>query len=708
MYERNINVLEMFLEKKLGYVETNNIKNNYYDYKDLVKALDDYINICNEETKAKHEYEEAVTYIENIQKTQEKVYNQNVKFEYSRNILFSDINRKVEDIEKCLVKIENALDKNKDTFKTLRKNFIQGIINLNEKERNLKKLVRPKHKIEADYKNALSLIQENYYSINPDDILLARKFVESSVDFEEEIVDKIMNNGKNEKVPFNLDAIVSATKLGLDIAQKEAENYLFMYDQTTKILGELEDDKLKIEARKKHIVDVGVKLSFLEAEKDYLVQFLDNERVTAIQGIDEHDRLMKNCCSILKDDVKQINTLYDLIIKETKRRATNKCYEELYNKSYLENIQAKEKEFIEQTSNLNYANGTIISPNYWRIDSIKAIYDNFNKSVYENYGRKFVAPDQESEQKPQILERVVERVVEKVVEKPVEKIIERIVEKPSEQITLSDNSTTQSENVQTSTQPYGRHIARFTRVKNKNILLSDALDKAKNNSKLNNNENNQGLDSSETTSFLEDNDTLEINQQKIDTFIQDMKVPDTFEEFVSDSNSNETNNIENTVSKKDKTDESLETTDSTIINESNDIDIDNDTELNQSIEQALAEIENIEIEELNEKSLEKPKKTRSTKKVKEDNTLKLEKTENNKKISKTSKIENTDNLSDESKDIEEESMFNNSKVKNEEEEIEDLESIIREAENDITKHSKKAKNIIKKMVTKKKGKYAEE
>ena len=60
MYERNINVLEIFVEKKLGYVETNNIKNNYYDYKELVKVLDEYINICNEQAKAKQEYDLAV------------------------------------------------------------------------------------------------------------------------------------------------------------------------------------------------------------------------------------------------------------------------------------------------------------------------------------------------------------------------------------------------------------------------------------------------------------------------------------------------------------------------------------------------------------------------------------------------------------------------------------------------------------------------
>lgn len=435
MYERNINVLEMFVEKKLGYVETNNIKNNYYDYKELVKVLDEYLNICDEQAKAKQAYDLAVTNIQNIQATKEKLYNQNVKFEYSRNILFSDVNRKVEDIEKCITKIEAALDKNKDTFKTLRKNFIQGIIDLNEKARTLKKISRPKNKIETDYKDALALIKENYHSINPSDIELTRKFVDSVENFEEELIEKMIKNGKNEKIPFDKDAITEAAKLGLDIAQKEAENFLFMYEQTGKILNEIENDKLKLDARKKHITDVGVKLSFLETEKEYLVQFLDNERVTAIQGEAEHSRLMKNCCKILKEDVAQFNVLYDLIVKEGKKRATNRCYEELYNKSYLENIQEKEKQFIEKTTNLDYANGTIISPNYWRIDSIKAIYENFDKTVYETYGRKFVAPsDAIPEEQPKIVERVVERVVEKVVEKPVEKIIEKVVEKPVEKI----------------------------------------------------------------------------------------------------------------------------------------------------------------------------------------------------------------------------------------------------------------------------------
>ena len=488
MYERNINVLEMFVEKKLGYVETNNIKNNYYDYKEFVKILDDYINVCNEENQAKQEYDSAVTNIQNIQKTKEKLYNQNVKFEYSRNMLFADVNRKVEDIEKCLVKIENALDKNKDAFKVLRKNFIQGIIVLNEKHRALKKISRPKNKIETEYHDSLSLLVENYHSINPDDIELARKFVEGTANFEEELIEKLLRNGKDEKVPFDKNAITAAAKLGLDMAQKEAENYLFMYEQTGKILNELENDKLKIEARKKHITDVGVKLSFLNVEKDYLVQFLDNERVTAIQGQEEHDRLMKNCCKILKEDVAQINILYDLIIKETKKRATNRCYEELYNKSYLENIQQKEQQFIEKTTNLNYANGTIISPNYWRIDSIKAIYDNFDRNVFETYGRKFVAPEEDVQEQPQVVERVVERVVEKVVEKPVEKIIERIIEKPVELVaenpefkeldTVIPNEveTSQAEESiqETNSEPQPRKIfPKFRRIKKSNQLLED-------------------------------------------------------------------------------------------------------------------------------------------------------------------------------------------------------------------------------------------
>lgn len=471
MYERNINVLEMFVEKKLGYVETNNIKNNYYDYKEFVKILDDYINVCNEENQAKQEYDSAVTNIQNIQKTKEKLYNQNVKFEYSRNMLFADVNRKIEDIEKCLVKIENALDKNKDAFKVLRKNFIQGIIVLNEKHRALKKISRPKNKIETEYHDALSLLVENYHSINPDDIELARKFVEGTANFEEELVEKLLKNGKDEKIPFDKNAITEAAKLGLDMAQKEAENYLFMYEQTGKILNELENDKLKIDARKKHITDVGVKLSFLNVEKDYLVQFLDNERVTAIQGQDEHDRLMKNCCKILKEDVAQINVLYDLIIKETKKRATNRCYEELYNKSYLENIEKKEQQFIEKTTNLNYAHGTIISPNYWRIDSIKAIYENFDKSVFETYGRKFVAPEEVQEQ-PQIIERVVERIVEKPVElvqeNPEFKDLDSVVQNQAENVQTEPSTQENSDEI-----PVRKAFPKFRRIQKSNQLLED-------------------------------------------------------------------------------------------------------------------------------------------------------------------------------------------------------------------------------------------
>ena len=480
MYERNINVLEMFVEKKLGYVETNNIKNNYYDYKELVKVLAEYLNICEEQVKAKQEYDLAVANIQNIQETKEKLYNQNVKFEYSRNILFSDINRKVEDIEKCITKIEAALDKNKDTFKTLRKNFIQGIIDLNEKSRTLKKISRPKNKIETDYKDALSLIKENYHSINPADIELTKKFIDSVELFEEELIEKMMHNGRNEKIPFDKDAITEAAKLGLDIAQKEAENYLFMYEQTGKILSEIENNKLKLEARKKHITDVGVKLSFLKTEKEYLVQFLDNERVTAIQGESEHNKLMKNCCKTLKEDVAQFNILYDLIIKEGKKRATNRCYEELYNKSYLKDIQEKEKQFMEKTANINYTNGTIISPNYWRIDNIKAIYENFDKNVYETYGRKFVAPaDSIEDEQP----KIVERIVEKIVEKPTEKVVEKIIEKPTENITQKTVQTNQKENILTekitkekqasSKENLEKTIPKFKKVQRTNQIISE-------------------------------------------------------------------------------------------------------------------------------------------------------------------------------------------------------------------------------------------
>ena len=54
---------------------------------------------------------------------------------------------------------------------------------------------------------------------------------------------------------------------------------------------------------------------------------------------------MKEACENFDVDIKQIENLYELLLRETTGKATKKAYKELYNKTYLKNIEEKEKNF---------------------------------------------------------------------------------------------------------------------------------------------------------------------------------------------------------------------------------------------------------------------------------------------------------------------------------------------------------------------------
>ena len=54
---------------------------------------------------------------------------------------------------------------------------------------------------------------------------------------------------------------------------------------------------------------------------------------------------MKEACQNFLLDIKQINNLYELIVKESTNKATKKHIKELYNKTYLKSIQEKERDF---------------------------------------------------------------------------------------------------------------------------------------------------------------------------------------------------------------------------------------------------------------------------------------------------------------------------------------------------------------------------
>ena len=164
-------------------------------------------------------------------------------------------------------------------------------------------------------------------------------------------------------------------------------------------MSEIESDNLKLDKYKKLLKNVMIKLDFIEAEKEYIISFLDNERMTAINGEKLHKQMMKEATVNFEKDIKQIKNLYDLILREIAGKASKKAYRELYNSTYLLDIEETEKSFNQEASSIKSNVGTMINTNYWRIEGIKNLYEVFNKEIEENFERDLTEfmPEEEQE-----------------------------------------------------------------------------------------------------------------------------------------------------------------------------------------------------------------------------------------------------------------------------------------------------------------------
>ena len=74
MYERNAIVLERYFEKKLGYQDTNNLKENFNNYCELLEKIEQFENEAEEEENASNEFDDISAQLVSIQQTQEKLY----------------------------------------------------------------------------------------------------------------------------------------------------------------------------------------------------------------------------------------------------------------------------------------------------------------------------------------------------------------------------------------------------------------------------------------------------------------------------------------------------------------------------------------------------------------------------------------------------------------------------------------------------------
>lgn len=398
MYERSAIVLERYFNSVFGYSSEYNLKNNFDNYCELVTKLEEFQLAYTKEQIAIQEFNDVTEGIRNLQKKQEKLYQKNANLEYSRNMLFSNVEESPEEIEKCILKIEDDIDKNNKLQIEIREKFVENIRNFNEKRNQLDTSKQNRNDAEEEYNEIFVRAQENVQNINEFNLEFARNFTGTQI--KEKLVALMIDNGKSEKVPFDTEVISNVADVSLDIAQREIECYVDMYENINRLFDEISKNAIKLDKFKKRMRNTKVKLNFLFAEKEYIVQFLDYERITAVNGKRAHKKLMEEACENFKLDVAQIDNLYELILREIATKSTKKGYKELYNKSYLLDIKEKEANFKKEKNKVNLNAGTILNSNYWRIEGIKNIYTVFYNDVSEQFGKdldEFDIPKDEDE-----------------------------------------------------------------------------------------------------------------------------------------------------------------------------------------------------------------------------------------------------------------------------------------------------------------------
>ena len=385
MYERNAIVIDRYFSEMFGYGDKNNLKNNYKNYYELIEKLEQYQESSKIEDKIMSEFDKIANEIKETQKTQDTLYKRNLKLQENRKDLFDVLDEDADSLRKKFDKIENDMNKNQEEIKANTEKFINEIAEFNEKSASRTQCGRNRRITESEYQKKLNETINNFQEINSEKVGIAKEFFKKdNKEITTAISETIIKNGEKEKVPFNRDVIEKAVKIETDIEEKTIEILCMAYDKTIRMLSEIRSDNVKVDKHKKFIKDCESKLHFLNAVKEYVILFLDNERLNVVGGEKEHRKLMEKACENIDKDIIEIQNLYELILKEITGKSTKKAYKELYNPEYLLNLEDEEKEFEKNVSKLNMI-GTIIYPDYWRVEGMRKIFDIFKTIITENY-----------------------------------------------------------------------------------------------------------------------------------------------------------------------------------------------------------------------------------------------------------------------------------------------------------------------------------
>lgn len=386
MYERNAIVIDRYFSSVFGYDKKSNLKNNASNYFELVGILEKYQEASERENDVMAEYEKIASKIKEIQRKQEGLDKKNAKYFENRKNLFQSLDEDEEGLKTKFQKLEEDIKKIEIETKENAENFVEEIKEFNEKSEVRNKCGRERRIIESDYQKILNSTEENFSSILKEKLKEIKYFLKTD-DKENakiEMNENIFKNGAKEKVPFDKNIINKSIDTSLFIEGKRAEILLSVYDKTSKLLDEINKDTVKIEKHKKQVKDSKSKLEFLNSVTEYIILFLDNERMNTIGGQAEHERVMSEACNNLENDLVEIQNMYSLLIKEINKKATKKMYKELYNIEYLNELKEQEVQFEKNISKLNMA-GTVIYPDYWRLEGMKKIFDTFKTIMTDVY-----------------------------------------------------------------------------------------------------------------------------------------------------------------------------------------------------------------------------------------------------------------------------------------------------------------------------------
>ncbi len=446
MYERSAIVLENYFSKIFGLNKLKNLKTNYEEYAQMIEEIKEYQRVMQEEEKVMKKFEEAAAEIEEIQKKQSQLHEENINIENQRDQIFNDLSENPSILYQKLEKIENKVESNNEELKNIREKYIKALVIFTERQKERNKYARMHRTTETEYLNNVKIAIKDFDEIDNQKIQEIKKFVQDNKNsYIQEIIKIMLKNGKNERVQFDQTAITNAVNARMEIAQEEANLYLSIYERMKKLLVELSNGNIKLAKSEKLLRDASVKFAFLNAEKEYIVSFLDNERITAMNGKIIHQESMKEACKNFVADINQINNLYELVVRETVGKATKKAYKELYNKTYLKEIQEKERDFEEEVTNIKINIGTVINSNYWRIEGIKNIYNTFQDEIGEKFGKdlsdyKIEDLSEKNQENANVINKVVEEDEEENIEDYIKIDKKQEKNEPEEDANYTDDS----------------------------------------------------------------------------------------------------------------------------------------------------------------------------------------------------------------------------------------------------------------------------